>query len=320
MAHLVGNGTHLYRRNGHLVRTPIVKTIALSPDEMAYYDVAGSYRNDVPTGGFVADSEHYTQVAAIGKLMRRNYANLVGTVHPGPQIWRSVTSSHLPEFIFYQGAWSTSRGNAHPEAFIKVPAYHFTIPQTYNGWDVSAATLSLIHGGTILQYMMTRTANQYFATTAPTSLLPSNSGWRGAGWSMDFGLYSSLASDPTDMHGSAIDTILLDTNRAAGNLNQGAANARVIWSNAAITYTDGCIPVTSSPWTQAAALSSNFCAALASGMGGWIVGTPSVGVTNGNTDLVGYDYPFYDPGQGNPGYWLCCSFWGFSLSLTLTIG
>lgn len=319
MSHLVGNGTHLYRRDGHLVRTPILKTLTLVPDEMAYYDVAGSYRNDLPTGGFVGSSEHYSQIAPTGKLMRRNYANLTGIVHPGPQIWRQITSSHLPEFIFYQGAWSTSHGNTLPEAFIKIPAYHFTIPQTYNGWAVQAATLSIIHGGTILQQMMTRNSGQYFATQAPTSLLPSDSDWRGAGWSMDFGLYQSLNTDPCYMHDDAIDTILLDTNRATGSLNQGASNARLIWSNSAITYTDGCIPVTSSPWTQTASLSANFCAALSAGMGGWIVGTPPVAVTSGDTDLVGYDYPFFNPGSGNPGYWLCCSFWGFGLTVTLAI-
>lgn len=319
MSHLVGNGTHLYRRSSHLVRTPIVKTLSLAPDEMAYYDVAGSYNSNLPTAGFVADGENYTYVTAVGKLMRRNYACLAGTTHPGPQIWRKVTTSHQPEFIFYQGAWSTAAGNTRPEAFMKIPAYHFSIPTKYAQFTVTAATLSMQHGGTILQKMMTRNSGQYFAANAPTSLLASNSDWRQS-WDISLGLHSSLSTDPCYMHSSAIDTAALDVNLTQGTLNRGGTyNARKIWDNTFVSYTDGYIPVTDTPWTQSISLSSSFAAALTTGMGGWIVPTIPVAVTSGTTDTYGSDYPYFTPGSANPGYWLCVSFWGFSLSVTLAI-
>ena len=318
MPHLVGNGSHLYRRSSHLVRTPIVKTLSLSPDEMAYYAVAGSYNSAIPTAGFIPDGENWSYIAPVGKLMRRNYACLVGTTHPGPQIWRQVTTSHLPEYIFYQGAWSTAAGNARPEAFMQIPAYHFTIPQKYSNFTVSSATLSLIHGGTILQKMMTRNSGQYFAANAPTRLLSSDSDWRRS-WGIGLGLYPSLSTDPCYMHNDVIDTVALDSHLTTGTLNRGGTyNARKIWENTFVSYTDGYIPVTDTPWTQSIALSANFNAALTTGMGGWIVPTHDVAVTSGDTD-TDLDYPYFNPGSSNPGYWLCVSFWGFSLSVTLSI-
>lgn len=53
MNHLIANGTHLYKKNSHLVRTPF--TFTLNPDERAYYAVAGAYdTNSWPKNGFLA--------------------------------------------------------------------------------------------------------------------------------------------------------------------------------------------------------------------------------------------------------------------------
>lgn len=52
MNHLVANGTHLYKKNSHLVRTPY--TYTLNPDERAYYAMAGEYTsNGWPNRGWI---------------------------------------------------------------------------------------------------------------------------------------------------------------------------------------------------------------------------------------------------------------------------
>lgn len=321
--HLVGNGSHLYRRSSHLVRTPIVKTITLAPDEMAYYDVAGSYNSAMPTAGVIADSEHYSQIALVGKKMRKYYLNQ--TTRPSQyQIWRQVTTSHEPEFIFYQGAYSTAAGNTRPEAFMKLCAYHFTIPAQYAPLAVASATLKITHGGTILQHYgatVQTVVSSYmpqFAANASTSLLEANSEWR-TGWVQQFGLYQTLNNEPSQMHEQALQDITLDTHLTQGTLNNGVTNGRLIWDNTYVSYTDGYIPVTNSPWVQSVALEADMLYALNGNRGGWIVGTPNVSTsTNASADTAN-DYPFYDPGSSNPAWWLCCSYWGFALQVTLSI-
>jgi hypothetical protein len=87
---LIGNGRHLYKYNRHLLRTPLQKSISLNASEMAYYDVAGSYRSSMPTSGVIDTTGQnlYTRMIRSGKYMRRYYLGY-GTL-PGPQIWRVV--------------------------------------------------------------------------------------------------------------------------------------------------------------------------------------------------------------------------------------
>lgn len=55
---------HLYKKTGHLVRTPITAT--LQPDKMSVYQVAGSYSsNNFPNGGFTAQNT-YDNVVGMG--------------------------------------------------------------------------------------------------------------------------------------------------------------------------------------------------------------------------------------------------------------
>ena len=97
MNHLVSNGAHLLRRSSHLVRTPI--GVPLACDEMAVYQVADNYTNGWPSGGFIDQATYWT-VQTTGRKMLDAYVNHYST--RGNIIWRKVTTSHRPEFAWYQ--------------------------------------------------------------------------------------------------------------------------------------------------------------------------------------------------------------------------
>ena len=105
MEHLIGNGTHLYRRSVssryHLVRTPIV--ISLPVSEMAWYAVAGGYDSgDWPIHGYLDGMTYYNTLALGSQCV---YDSLNPNNH---MYWRKVTNNHPPETVWYQGAYGTS--------------------------------------------------------------------------------------------------------------------------------------------------------------------------------------------------------------------
>lgn len=94
-----------YKREGHLVRTPI--KIKLQPDQRAYYSVAGSYTSaSWPDGGFI-EQLTYNNVIAMGAACIQALRSPSSAL----QMWRSVTTTHDPETVWYQGAYATSAPN-----------------------------------------------------------------------------------------------------------------------------------------------------------------------------------------------------------------
>lgn len=334
---------HLYKFDGHLLRTPLYKQLQLTPDAMSYYDVAGSYMSAMPTAGVVSTTETniWLNTVKSGKTMRGYYLQS-GT--PTAQIWRAVTTSHEPEFVFYHGAFSPSAnsmqgGMAYGEAFVKIPAYHFSIPQELAGFRVVSGALTVTHGGCIHSYgfpktglVATRRDNYgmaYYAAQCPTSRLAANDEWR-TNWTHKLGVYSALDNDLRTMHANGTEDVELDTCRTLGGglvddlyyLDQGRYNKvvgqRVIWSNTYTGYYDGSIPVSPNPWVQQITLGAATLAKIAALGGGWLVFTPEVAVSSGRYDNTSTDYPFYYPSNTTSyAWWLCCSYWGFGLKLTM---
>ena len=109
MEHLIGNGTHLYRRSVnntyHLVRTPIV--ISLNPVDRAYYSIAGHYDSTgFPIAGFY-EQTNYNNVIKVGADATYAFAHPPSNL----QYWRKVYNAHDPETVWYQGAIHTSAPN-----------------------------------------------------------------------------------------------------------------------------------------------------------------------------------------------------------------
>lgn len=309
---LVGNGTHLYRRSGSLVRNPIRKSIVLAPTQRAWYAVAGSYVNGWPSTGFINASDHYTAAVYAGKAMRKAFLS------PGTnQMWRAVTTAHDPEFVFYQGAATPSADSPGAESYLQLCGYFFEIPQKYADFGVEKVSMSIMHGGTILtRYLadLNRSA-AYFAHDWPDSMGSALNSWL-SGYPQRFGLFQNLV-DPTTMYRAASDEITLDTAVSSGTPTE----IRDLWGNYA-TSGDGYIPIASQTYVRSYDLSDTIALALNHARQGWITGIPEVSVsTAGDGTDTQNDYPIFDP-SSNPacaGYWLCCSYWGLSLRVDLVL-
>lgn len=309
---LISNRTHLYKRSSHLLRTPLTKTITLTPDERSWYAVAGEYSNEWPTAGFVTIAGNYRNIPPLGKEMRRHY--LDPSLNRS-QKWRRVTTAHDPEFVFYQGAYSTSKNTLGGESYMQLCGYHFTIPDKYAGFAVSGISVSLTHGGTILTYGNCRgnTNKAYFAKDFPENQMGSQLGTWKESWAQKFGIFDYL-NDPTEMIRRASDNIVLQTATKSGT----PTGARDLWGY----DRDGYIPIASAPYVQTFSLSSAAANSMNTKRGGWLVGLPEVGISTADNDTdTANDYPIFDNSSYSAcaGYWLCCSYWGLSMRITLEI-
>ncbi len=325
MANLISNGSRLYRYNSQLLRTPLIINLNLIPAEAAQFDCGNVYKQDICTAGFVG-GQAASEIDAVGKQMRKVFC---GFENPkGSWIWRKngAFPNLDPGFIFYQGAYSTSRGEIGAEAYMTFPAYHFTIPEEYDKFEVVNANVSLMHGGCILQYMSAlqkqTNLNRYpvFAKDAATWLLDSNSPWRGTMESYT-GFFPELY-DPMEMANDATDVFDAEMNNAVGDLNLGSANAKPYWiSWSGVNYADGFIPVSSNPWQQQFQLSQAACQTMTQYRAGWIPSIPWVDVTTGTANNPSIDNPYYPASSDSraAGFWLCTNWWGFYLHITLAL-
>ena len=305
MNHLVSNGTHLLRRSSHLVRTPI--GVPLACDEMAVYQVADNYTNGWPSGGFIDQATYWT-VQTTGRKMLDAYVNHYST--RGNIIWRKVTTSHQPEFAWYQGAYATSAQTkalaaVSCEAYMQLCAYHFTLPQTLA--DAIAAGLAAISGARASFVL-----GGEFRIDGPVYNPASR---KRATWTdgTDFGYYiaagtslghyADLANLPADDVSAACESALdAQTNWTSGY--------RDLWGFGN-SERDGAIPAFSSPPTVSYTLGADTLAVLARNGGCWLI--PVVyPIINGNTDYRPYFWPSSATHE-----WSCVSLWDIALSVEI---
>ena len=337
MGYLVGNGFNLYRRSGSLVRSPILKSVPLVPDEMAYYPLCGEYNGSgsdrAPARGFCSLVGLITTGDAmqVGKQMRKAYLNISPSTYQG---WYRATDK-TPNFVFYHGLYGATAPNTFcAEAFMMVPAYHFTIPSQYNGFGVHSASLSLTHYGCISAYQRAGTdhaANNvdyrdYYISGVPTSIIPADSDWRNK-WVQRIGLYGDLTSmNIRDVHNAATDDITLNTtenpddflHKKNGDTWSQTDRYSPLIGNISVSYADDGIPISWHPWTQTVSLSTTICHGLGTSRSGWIVISPNVSVGTNNNQDTANDYPYYYPSSW--GRWLCCSFGSYALTVNLELG
>ena len=150
MRHLVFNSTsrHLYKKNRHLVRTPI--KVTLTADNFAYYVVAGEYTaQNLPDKGFIKQAT-YENCKEVGYDCIQAYLN------PRPlQIWRQTKNIWPIPTTWYQGAYATSAPSmsgaaASCEACIWLGAIHFTLPAGVVGLlEVTEASIYATQFGSI---------------------------------------------------------------------------------------------------------------------------------------------------------------------------
>ena len=324
---------HLYKRSGHLVRTPIKRTLTLQPTGQFLYEVGDEYKQVIPTSDFFTQSGsgYYANIA--GHHMRQSYLGTYTPSHDSSgwsQIWRNnniFTLQNDSGYVFYNGGYSPAKGFAGGAAYMRIPAYKFTLPSglsDYN-WTVDSVTLTVKTHGIVIgsgSFGTVKTnSNQYpvLAKNANTTLLPANNDWREAR-PMDIGVFSISTLDSTPartMYGQCQDEIEIPnaTTDAANNGGTSGGNAYQLWnswSGGQVVYNDG--KIINAPTNPASAnftMSATFNQALASLIGDGtfcIAMIPDVGDSGGTgAPISGRDYPYYTGasfGQSNA-WWLC---------------
>lgn len=121
-----GSNSRLGRRSNLLLRTPIV--LKLKPDQKKIYQVG---EPSSAQGGYLRTGFRYsgTNIEAVQTVGYR----LVHHMITGTPSWLDASGPHDPEFVWYQGAYSTSSpnigtGQTWSEAYAQFAGFHFTIP------------------------------------------------------------------------------------------------------------------------------------------------------------------------------------------------
>lgn len=209
---------------------------------------------------------------------------------------------------------------------MRIPAYKFTLPSGLSDydWSVESVILTVKTHGIVIgsgSFGVVKTnVNQYpvLAKNANTTLLPSNSNWRGSR-PMNVGVFAESVLATTaarTMYGQCQDEISIPnaTTDAANNGGTSGGNAYQLWESwpgGQVVYNDGkIINAPSNPASANFTMSATFNQALASliGDGAFCVAMISdVGDSGGDGTPTSMDYPYYTGasfGQSNA-WWLC---------------
>ena len=111
-----------------LLRTPI--TVTLNPDDkwvLQIGDPRSIGADEYLHGGFSGGGTWWETVRSVGGILIYEMIN-------GTPLWRNGNGPHDPEFVWYQGAYSTSKpyvstGINTCEAYAQFAGYHFTLPK-----------------------------------------------------------------------------------------------------------------------------------------------------------------------------------------------
>ena len=304
MHHLVfdkNSPYHLYKKSGHLVRTPI--TITLQPDQRAVYQVAGSYTQQGNVwwadGGFIAQD-------TVANVRQMGYDCLQALLnHTDWRMgWGDVSTSHDPEMVWYQGAYATSAPNRTAslmscEAYCQMAAYHFTVPSSLQSLDISAATLKFINGGAIECYQ------------SPANQSANNKLWVDSSVpASEKAMYALFGVTSTLGHIQSISAAPWEEFDLASTSGT-PRGARDLWGRTG-TNADGGIPTLVTPVQCSVGMGSSTLSAMQTNMstGFWVAAYFNATVSGLNNYL-----PYYINSVN--GYWGCASLWGLTMEVEL---
>lgn len=338
---------HLYKKSGHLVRTPISETFTLNPITQMRFDVGNDYKQVIPTRDFYTTTGSGNYAIIAGHSMRKCYLGREIPSHDSSgwaQIWRSngtFSSIADPGYIFYNGNYSPAWGMMGGASFLSLPAYKFAIPSsitTANDWQVTSLKINMATHGVVITSGNAATkktnSGQYpvFAMDANTTLLPSNSSWRVDG-SMNIGIFSEAqltAVAPMNLFNQCQQTATIPNVRTDACENQGEANGYpywITWPSGTVTYNDGhVINAPSHPYLFQVTANSTMCSAVASliSNGSFYIPliVPVSDSGSGGSTVTNNDYPNYYISSASGGvtnWWLCERHQIKSIEITFTI-
>ena len=342
---------HLYKRNGHLVRTPIIKTYTLSPSAQQLYDVGNEYKQVLPTRDFFTTTGTGNYAIMAGHSMRKCYLGRETPSHDSSgwaQIWRNnnlYSASTDTGYVFYNGNYSPAMGSMGGAAFIRIPAYKFNIPSDISssdyGWTVQEIKLNFVTHGIVLTSgnaaVKKTNSGQYpvFVMDANTNLLPSNSDWRGNRYLnigvFSLGTFDTSQTPPRTLYGQCQQTATFPNVRTDSCNNAGSSNGFplwISWPGGQVTYVDGhIINAPSNPYAFQITANSSFCEAATSliSNGSFLIPIiPNVSDSgSGGSTVTTNDYPYYysptSSSGGASNWWLCERHLLMSIEITFAL-
>jgi len=289
-----GSSSKMYRWNNYILRSPIIKRILPDQKKICQF---GDPRTVAPsgelTGGYRGSGTDSYTVTNVGYQMLNYMVN-------GQPTWVNAASSHDPELVWYQGAYSTSasaisQGKFMCEAYGSFPGFHFTLPSVSSPWSIKEITVYYLNMGATLAYGPAIDGN-----ASNTNIRNAVGAW-GNCW-VHFHVLNTPTCNYPPMYIIAnypYDSIDLIENGGRGDYK----GYRDLFMLAPMGVTDGCIPTLTNPLRQSYTMSATTKAQLTQNGGGWIIPTWHSIITS-STD---YRPSFVLNQTGTDNYWGCFS-------------
>lgn len=133
-----------------ILRSPL--TIHLRPDQKKIYQIGDESTRGADGylhGGFRGGNTGASTVQLVGYQLINHMIN-------GTPRWLDASGTHDPEFVWYQGAYSTSapyvsQGKNLSEAYAALAGFHFTLPTLARG-HVASVKVNFLNMGCVWAY------------------------------------------------------------------------------------------------------------------------------------------------------------------------
>lgn len=302
------NNNVIWRWNNQILRSPIVMT--LLPDQKKIYQI-GDPRSLGSDGylhnGFRYNGTSRTAVVTVGR-------NLVNQMINGTPRWLDASGPHDPEFVWYQGAYSTSNnyisyGKNQSEAYAALAGWHFTIPSQYRG-HVKFVTVDFLNMGAVWAYGVARWGNR-----ANKNINQADYGWYG--WNQPIFVLNTPTCNYHQLYinnNFPYDSVDITQYGSQGSF----MGSRNLWAIGDTSDKDGYIPTLTNPVRQTYNLGSTTFQSFIKNNGGWIL--PSIIPVEGYDDYLprcGWSES-ETPSTNN--YWACISLRDVVVHIGLDIG
>ena len=293
-----GTSARIYRWNDLILRTPIIKRIM--PDQKKICQIGDPRTADSTgslRGGFHGNNTYSNTVESVGHQVLNFMIN-------GRPQWVDASRNHDPEFVWYQGAYSTSASSIQSgvwmsESYASFPGFHFTLPSVSSPLSIKGVKVYYLNMGCTLAFgaAINKNAN---------NMNIKDCGF--ADWSQCWCQFHVLNTATCNYHpmdlinNSPYDEIDLIESGGRGDYRE----YRDLFLLAPMGVTDGCIPTLTNPLRQSYTMSANTMAHFKQNGAGWIVPMFNPYMNNLNPTIDYRPKLIYNT-TGTDNYWGCVS-------------
>lgn len=289
-----------------LLRTPI--TLTLNPDDkwvLQMGDPRSIGADEYLHGGFSGGGTNWTTVQNVG-------FQLINEIINGTPPWRNANGPHDPEFVWYQGAYSTSKPYVSTsmvtcEAYAQFAGYHFTLPSNLSS-AVTSIQVQFLNMGCCWAYGPAINKN-----AANKNLAQADYGWSSP-WiqQFHFGFEQTCKYHPMTINNQwpYIEKDIMTGIGGQGDF-RGERDLWVLGGGAGSV--DGRIPTLTNPVTMTVPVTDAIRDQIKQKGHCWVVPTFHP-YYNSSTD---YGPNCGEQGDGNNNYWACVSLRLVQLQVTI---